>query len=224
MRRGSSNRVPKGADSPTPTPGAGWLASRPAAMIMSAAPVPLPVLRSFLKCDNARENRRDSWQRLRHDAEQNRYQAVQSVVERYAADGFVVDIGCSQGILQEGLRYRRYLGVDSFADSIRLASAKTDDRTEFVCADAMTFIPDTPADAIVMNEVLYYLPNPLAAVRHHARSLSTEGVIIVSVYAHAWSTRRLLRMIADQLDQVQIEQVASGHLGWSIAVFRPRRS
>ena len=52
------------------------------------------------------------------------------MVERYAADGFVLDIGCSQGILQEGLRYRSYLGVDSFADSIRLASAKADDRTD----------------------------------------------------------------------------------------------
>jgi len=83
---------------------------------------------------------------------------------------------------------------------------------------------DEPADAIVMNEVLYYLPNPLTAVRHHARSLSTDGVMIISVFAHAWATRRLLRKIADQLDQIQIEQVESGHLAWSIAVYRPRRS
>ena len=179
-------------------------------------------MRWFLQRDNARENQ-DSWQRLRHDAEQARYDAVRSVVERYASDGFVLDIGCSQGILQEGLRYRSYLGVDSFADSIRLASAKTDDRTQFICADAMSFIPDEPADAIVMNEVLYYLPNPVAAVGHHARSLSTAGVIIISVFAHAWATRRLLRMIAGQLDQIQIEQVDSGHLAWSIAAYRPRR-
>ena len=212
------------ADNPAPTPVARCLASRPAVMIMSAAPVPLPVVRSILQRDNARENGRDSWQRLRHDAEQARYHAVRSVVEHYAADGFVLDIGCSQGILQEGLRYRSYLGVDSFADSIRIASAKSDDRTEFICADAMTFVPDEPADAIVMNEVLYYLPNPLAAVRHHARSLSTDGVMIISVFAHAWATRRLLRKIADQLDQIQIEQVESGHLAWSIAVYRPRRS
>ena len=192
-------------------------------MIMSAAPVPLPVVRSILQRDNARENRRDSWQRLRQDAEQSRYHAVRAVVERYASDGFVLDIGCSQGILQEGLQYRSYLGVDSFADSIRLASAKADDRTGFICADAMTFIPAAPADAIVLNEVLYYLPNPLAAVRHHARSLSPDGVIIISVFAHAWATRRLLRKIAEQLDQIQIEQVDSGHLAWSIAVYRPRR-
>ena len=216
--------MPNRTGSPTPTPVARWLASRPAVMIMSAAPVPLPVVRSFLQRDNARENRQDSWQRLRHDAEQARYDAVRSVVERYAADGFVLDIGCSQGILQEGLRYRTYLGVDSFADSIRLASAKTDDRTRFICADAMTFLPDEPADAIVMNEVLYYLPNPIAAVRHHARSLNTEGVIIISVFSHAWATRRLLRMIAEQLDQIQIEQVDSGHLAWSIAVYRPRQT
>jgi 2-polyprenyl-3-methyl-5-hydroxy-6-metoxy-1,4-benzoquinol methylase len=216
--------MPNPAGRPTPTLVAQWLASRPAVTIMSAAPVPLPVVRSILQRDNARENRRDSWQRLRHDAEQARYQAVRSVVERYAADGFVLDIGCSQGILQEGLRYQRYLGVDSFADSIRIASAKADDRTDFICADAMTYIPEQPVDAIVMNEVLYYLPNPLAAVRHHARSLNPDGVIIISVFAHAWATRRLLRIIAAQLDQIRIEQVDSGHLAWSIAVYRPRRS
>lgn len=216
--------MPRGAHGPKLTPVARWLASRPGVMIMSAAPVPLPVVRSILQRDNARENRRDSWQRLRHQAEQARYHALRSVIDRYAGDGFVLDIGCSQGILQEGLRYRRYLGVDSFADSIMLASAKTDHRTEFICADAMTYLPDEPADAIVMNEVLYYLPNPLAAVGHHARSLSAEGVIIISVFAHAWATRRLLRMIAAQLEQIQIEQVDSGHLAWSIAVYRPHRS
>jgi 2-polyprenyl-3-methyl-5-hydroxy-6-metoxy-1,4-benzoquinol methylase len=80
----------------------------------------------------------------------------------------VLDIGCSQGILQEGLRYHRYLGVDNFEPSIALATAKTDSRTQFVCADGSTFVAETPPNAVIMNEVVYYLPDPMSAVEHHA--------------------------------------------------------
>lgn len=198
------------------------LGNRAAVMIMSAVPAPLPLLRRILQRDNARENRKDSWQRLRDDAERARYDAVRAMVERYAGDGFVLDIGCSQGILAEGLRYRRYLGVDNYADSVRVASAKADDRTDFVCGDAETFVPDVPADAVVLNEVLYYLADPLQVVRHHATSLTDGGVVVVSVFAHAWSTRRLLRQIAAELEQVGVQYVRSGHLAWLVTAYRPR--
>jgi hypothetical protein len=78
------------------------MGSRPAVELLSLVPVPLFVVRSVLIRDNARENRRDSWQRLRGVHEAARYRAVRSVTERYAANGFVLDVGCSQGILQEG--------------------------------------------------------------------------------------------------------------------------
>jgi 2-polyprenyl-3-methyl-5-hydroxy-6-metoxy-1,4-benzoquinol methylase len=199
------------------------LASRPGVLIMSAAPVPLVLVRSMLVRDNARENHKDSWQRLRDEAENVRYDAVRAMVERYARTGFVLDIGCSQGILAEGLHYGRYLGIDSFADSIQVASLKADARTQFREADAMIFVPEAPVDAVVFNEVLYYLPEPLAAVRHHARSLTTDGVVIVSLFAHAWSTRRLLAQIGEHLERVESQAVTSGHLAWTVAAFRRRR-
>ena len=198
------------------------VASRPAVMIMSAAPVPLPVVRRILQRDNARENRLDSWQRLRADSELARYDAVRRMVERHAGAGSVLDIGCSQGILAEGLRCAHYLGVDSYAAAIRIASRREDAATRFVVGDATTFVPPRPVDAVVLNEVLYYLPDPLAAVRHHARSLRPGGVVIVSVFAQAWSTRRLLRQIAAELDQIEVEQVRSGHLAWTVTAYRPR--
>lgn len=98
--------------------------SKIAVGLLSAVPIPLFLVRSMLARDNARENRKDSWQRLREHSEAVRYEAVRSVTERYARDGFVLDIGCSQGILQEGLRYGRYLGVDNCEQSILLARPK----------------------------------------------------------------------------------------------------
>jgi len=195
--------------------------SRAAVLVLSVAPIPLFVVRSVLVRDNAKENRKDSWQRLRGAAEAARYQAVRSVTERYVRDGFVLDVGCSQGILQEGLQYRRYLGVDNCEQSIELAKSKCDVRTQFVCADGSKFVADQLPDAVVMNEVIYYLPDPIGAVQHHASRLAPSGVLIVSIYARTWSSRRLIRALAAQLQLVESDLVRSGHLAWTVAVFRP---
>jgi SAM-dependent methyltransferase len=189
--------------------------------LISLAPVPLCIVRSILIRDDARENRKDSWQRLRGPDEAARYRAVRNVVERYARDGLVLDIGCSQGILQEGLVYGRYLGVDSCEQPIAIAQAKSDQRTQFVWADGSEFVADQPPDVVVMSEVIYYLASPIAAARHHARQLAPGGVLIISTYARTWATRRLLRTLATQLELVEINLVRSGHLAWTVAVFQP---
>jgi 2-polyprenyl-3-methyl-5-hydroxy-6-metoxy-1,4-benzoquinol methylase len=198
--------------------------SKVAVRLLSAAPIPLFLVRPILARDNARENRKDSWQRLRVRSEAARYGAVRTVTERYAHDGFVLDIGCSQGILQEGLRYGRYLGVDSCEQSIRLAQPKCDRWTQFVCADGSSFVADQPPDAVVINEVLYYLPDPVAAVQHHARRLAPGGVVIISIYARTWSSRRLLRAIGARLDLLESHVIRSGHLAWTVAAYRPLSS
>ena len=146
------------------------------------------------------------------------------VTERYARDGFVLDIGCSQGILQEGLRYGRYLGVDNCEQSIRLAERKCNRRTQFVCADGSSFVADQPPNAVVMNEVLYYLPDPIGAVEHHARRLAPGGVVIISIYARTWSSRRLMRAIGARLEMLESNVIRSGHLAWAVAAYRPLRA
>jgi 2-polyprenyl-3-methyl-5-hydroxy-6-metoxy-1,4-benzoquinol methylase len=198
--------------------------SRMAVGLLSALPIPLFLVRSILARDNARENRKDSWQRLRGSHEAARYEAVRSVTERYAGDGFVLDIGCSQGILQEGLSYGRYLGVDNCEQSITLARPKCDQSTQFVCADGSTFVANQSPDAVVMNEVIYYLPDPVAAVEHHARHLAPGGVVIISIYARTWSSRRLLRAVATRLELLESNMIRSGHLAWIVAVYRPVRN
>jgi 2-polyprenyl-3-methyl-5-hydroxy-6-metoxy-1,4-benzoquinol methylase len=195
--------------------------SKVAVELLSAAPIPLFLVRSILVRDNARENKKDSWQRLRGRDEAVRYEAVRSVTERYAREGFVLDVGCSQGILQEGLSYGRYLGVDNCEQSITLASPKCDRRTQFVCADGSTFVADQAPDAVVMNEVIYYLPDPRGTVLHYARQLAPDGVVIISIYARTWSSRRLLHAIATRLELVESTLVKSGHLAWTVAVYRP---
>ncbi len=191
--------------------------------LIAAVPISMASVRYWLLRDNAAETTKDSWQRLRRPSEAPRYRAVRELTERYARDGFVLDIGCSQGILPENLRYGRYLGVDAHADSIRRASAKADRRTAFVVADGATFVADEPVDAVVFNEVLYYLADPLGAVQHYSRQLSEGGVVIVSIFARPWSSRRLLRSIGSQMEQLESSVVTSGQLAWAVAAYRPKQ-
>lgn len=216
---GKANQGPR--ESGTDTFVARLMRSRMAVALLSLLPIPLFLVRSVLVRDNARENSKDSWQRLRGADEAARYEAVRRVTERYAGDGFVLDVGCSQGILQEGLRYRHYLGIDNCEQAIALAKAKSDVQTQFICADGSSFVADALPNAVVMNEVVYYLPDPIAAVLHHASRLATGGVLIVSIYARTWSSRRLLRALSARLEKVESNLVRSGHLAWTVAVFRP---
>ena len=188
----------------------------------SYLPVPLELAQSFLVRDNERENRKDGWNRLRDARESVRYQAVRGLVEKYVRHGFVLDVGCSQGILQEGLTYGRYVGIDSYAEPILRAAVKSDERTAFHHADGSSYVPDQPPDAVVLNEVLYYLPKPLAVVSHYANLLAPGGVLIVSVYSRAWAMRRLLRQISSRFPLAESSTVNShSHLAWTVTVFRP---
>jgi 2-polyprenyl-3-methyl-5-hydroxy-6-metoxy-1,4-benzoquinol methylase len=188
----------------------------------SYLPVPLELAQSFLLRDNEKENRKDGWNRLRDASESVRYEAVRGLIEKYVRHGFVLDVGCSQGILQEGLAYGRYVGIDSFAEPILRAAVKSDDRTAFHHADGSSYVPDQPPDAVVLNEVLYYLPEPLAVVTHYANVLAPGGVLIVSVYSRAWAMRRLLRQISSRFPLAESSTVNShSHLAWTVTVFRP---
>lgn len=200
------------------------IGSRPAAALVAVTPVPLLAVRWILLWDNSKENRRDSWRRLRSETEAARYATVRAVTERYGGRGFVLDLGCSQGILQEGLRYRRYVGVDNHRPSIDIAQAKANVSTTFVVGDAHIYVPDEPPDAVVLNEVVYYLRNPTRAIKHQAAQLADDGVVVLSIYNRAWASRHLLRMLRRHFEIIESIPVTADHLSWTVVVYRPLSS
>jgi SAM-dependent methyltransferase len=193
-----------------------------AVAVLNWLPVPLPVARVLMLVENAVENARGGWDRLRDAAEANRYRAVRAAVERHAPAGFVLDVGCSQGILQEGLAYRRYVGVDRYVPALARARGAGRPGTTFVAGDASTFVPDEPPDAVVLNEVLYYLPRPVRVVERYASLLAPGGVLVVCCYARTWPTRHLLRRLRRRLELVEGVPVVAGAHAWEVAVLRPR--
>ena len=194
-----------------------------AVAVLDRLPVPLALARVLMLVENRVENARGGWDRLRDGAEAARYRAVRAAVERHAPDGFVLDVGCSQGILQEGLRYRRYVGVDRYGPALQRARGAGAPRTTFVAADASRYVPDAAPDAVVLNEVLYYLPRPLRVAERYAGLLAPGGVLVVCCYARTWPTRRLLHRLRRRLRVLGSERVVAGPHAWEVAVLAPRR-
>ena len=189
--------------------------------LVNRLPVPLALARPFLLRDDARENGNDGWGRLAAPAEAARYAAVRQVCDRYARGGRILDVGCSRGLLQEGLSYGSYLGIDADERPLVHAAQRADGRTSFLRADADAYEPDGPVDAIVFNEMLYYLPSPVSTVQRLAKELSPGGVVVVSMF-RSWATGRIERGLASLFPLVESRQVAgSSGATWIVTVFRP---
>jgi trans-aconitate 2-methyltransferase len=85
--------------------------------------------------------------------------------------GYVVDLGCGPGNLTATLAVRwpdaEIVGVDSSAEMIDQARAEYDDggasarRLTFVAADLRTWRPERPADVLVSNATLQWVPGHL---------------------------------------------------------------
>lgn len=204
-----------------PTLAARIVDNRFSRFFVNRLPVPLAVVRPFLRRDDARENANDGWARLADPAEAARYAAIRQVCVRYAPRGRVLDVGCSRGLLQEGLSYRSYVGIDADERPLVHAARRTDDRTSFLHADADVYEPDEPVDVIIFNEMLYYLPSPVSTVRRLARELAPGGVLVVSMY-RAWATGRITRQLCTLFPLVESRQVrGSSGTTWTVSVYRP---
>lgn len=204
-----------------PTLAARVVDSRFSRFLVNHLPVPLTLARPFLLRDDARENANDGWGRLASPAEAARYAAVRQVCDQYARGGSVLDVGCSRGLLQEGLSYGSYVGIDADERPLVQAAQRTDDRTSFLHADADVYEPAEPLDAIIFNEMLYYLPRPVRTVRRLAKRLAPGGVLIVSTY-RAWATERIKRQLCALFPMVESRQVmGSTGMTWTVTVYRP---
>jgi 2-polyprenyl-3-methyl-5-hydroxy-6-metoxy-1,4-benzoquinol methylase len=183
-------------------------------------PVPYRLLRRFLLEDNKAQNETDGWARLRDPNELPRYRVISDYLRAFADGGAVLDVGCADGILQERIAYGSYLGIDMFGASIARAQPKADARTRFLCADAATFVPEERFDAIVWNECLYYLAEPIDVITRYRQYLRPNGVMIVSMFDQTFATRRLFRQL-NVLGEVRADTrlVARNGLAWVLRVY-----
>ena len=132
-----------------------------------------------------REYAAGEWSRLGKLDEMPRYALVSGYIRTIGATASVLDVGCGEGNLSHWLfesGNRRYMGVDVSRIAILEARARSSNDARFEVADAATFDPGEQFDIIVLNEVLYYMPEPEAVLERYASFLAPGGVLIISMY------------------------------------------
>ena len=145
-------------------------------------------------------------------------------------DATVLDIGCGTGLLRarlEGLAFERYVGVDLSERAVAVARAAGVERSEYLAGDVMSdALALEPADVVVLNEVLYYAPEPRSFLQRVAQLTAPGGIVVISVWRHRGDTA-LWREVADVLelvDRVRVRNDANpvNRRGWIVACCRPR--
>jgi 2-polyprenyl-3-methyl-5-hydroxy-6-metoxy-1,4-benzoquinol methylase len=181
-----------------------------------------------------REYRAGRWAYLTEPREQARL-AVAALYVHLFGPGAVLDIGCGSGQLFRHLDRQRltaYLGVDISLEAIRAAGI-ADDKATLVVAAAERFEPPPGAryNSILLNEVIYFLADPLAQLRRYAAFLAPRGTLIVSITRarpEGGSFDRKIDALWTALDEASwrtLDEVFISHRGsgnaWRIRALQP---
>lgn len=114
---------------------------------------------------------------------------VYAHLERHAAGGSILDLGCGTGNTSTELAldaYQTYVGVDISETCLRVAEQRTQEtgrtaKNHFVRGDFMNYMPTQQYDVILFRESLYHVPpgKIKSIVDHYADYLKDRGVFIV---------------------------------------------
>ena len=110
-------------------------------------------------------------------------------LEKHAAGGSVLDLGCGMGNTSTELAansYRDYTGVDISDACLKKAEARTQQsgrsaKNRFVRGDFLSYTPTQQYEVILFRESMYHVPpKKIAAVLNHYSSyLKAGGVFVV---------------------------------------------
>ena len=155
-----------------------------------------------------------------------RYSILAGYARVFGSGSRILDVGCGSGLLRQSLgdvAFTSYLGVDLSADAVEQARHRADDRTDFRVGDVMAL--DLPvADIVVLNEVLYFAPDPGAMLDRIRSLLADGGILVTSIWRHP-ADRVLWRLIDarfERLDAVLVRDEGSrlARRGWRMACYR----
>ena len=111
---------------------------------------------------------------------------IRALLEKYADRPKILDLGCGRTI-NTGLtadKYRHYHGVDISMNAIQTARRLARPNTSFEAADILRYETGQRYDAILLREVLYYLPAEKVAefLRRIAGFLEPVGKIFIQFW------------------------------------------
>lgn len=173
------------------------------------------------------------WDELRppdaeHAAERD---IVLDVVEKYSANGAILDLGCGPGATgnEIALTYRSYLGVDVSTVAVQQAVELTRrqparvEKNRYVAADIGKFTPDGKFSVILFRECIYYFPKGAISrlLARYSGFLEPAGLFIVRLHdRHKY--RGIMALI--EAEYKILERLEPPESGTAVLVFSPRGS
>lgn len=151
------------------------------------------------------------------------YSVLAGYVRELKPGGALLDVGCGDGVFRRHLHpdaFSSYVGID-FPEAIVRSRKYVDARTSFAAADMRTYQPGSQFDAIVFNESLYYVDDPIAELDRYATFLKPDGVFLVSMHRKPKSEKVWVD-IARQF--AMIDRVTLGNrsdVQWMLGAFKP---
>lgn len=130
------------------------------------------------------EYQKGYWDKLTDIEEMGHYAIIAAYIQRFTSAPKILDIGCGEGVLLNYLSkdiYSEYLGIDLSQTAIDKATIKQDSKTRFQICDISTFTSKSNFDVIILNEVLYYLSNPVKVMSQLNDSMNASSIFIVSM-------------------------------------------
>jgi len=117
---------------------------------------------------------------------------VYSHLERHAANGSILDIGCGSGNTATETAetsYRSYLGVDISEAALAKARRRSQecgrqDKNRFECGDFLTYTPTGKYDVILFRESMYHVPlgKVKTTLARYSEYLKDGGVFVVRLF------------------------------------------
>jgi len=129
------------------------------------------------------------------------------ILERYARDGSLLDLGCGSGNTANEMRegsYQSYLGIDISEEALRMARLRTQTNgrahnTRFAQSEISAYVPDRKYRVIVFRDSIYYEP-PFTlrkTLERYAAYLDDNGVLVVRLAEGMKSLHKIEQIIAD---------------------------
>ncbi|MCR8843401.1 class I SAM-dependent methyltransferase [Paenibacillus sp. SC116] len=134
------------------------------------------------------EYKNKEWDYLADITEFARYSIVYGYIRKYLSTNSkgILDMGCGTGILYDMLldsEKEGFTGVDLSTEAIKIASQKSPTNT-FQVGNILDYTPQKQYDIIVFNESLHYVTNTAKVLLAYSNHLTSNGVIISSLYSH----------------------------------------
>ena len=167
------------------------------------------------------------WDFLAQLSELSRFSVLAGYVHQLKPGGAVLDVGCGQGVLLRRLpssSYSRYLGIDMSESAIAMGRRQQNERSTFLAVDCEDYSPAEQFDVIVFNEVLCCLRDPLRTVERYERSLSSGGLLLVSMCTAARGSATILWRLKQAYATVDEVRVVHGgrKVSWVCTALCPR--